>query len=104
MMPARTFTVRVTVSWRAVYPGFPADLLDEPDVREARAALDRLQHVVEREPRDRDRGQRLHLDTRLGRGRDRRLDGDAVQPYRELDRGVGERQRVGERNQLARLP
>jgi hypothetical protein len=42
---------------------------DEADVGELCAALDGLQHVVERESGDRDRGQRLHLDAgRAGRG------------------------------------
>ena len=58
--------------------GPAAGLGQQPDVGELRAAIDRLDHVVERQPGDDDRRQRLHLDAgAIGRPR-RRGDRDAV--------------------------
>ena len=54
-------------------PGLAALFLNEMNAFDADAALGRLDHVVDREARDRHRGQRLHLDT--GWARD--LDGSA---------------------------
>src|SRR6266481_3317099 len=57
----------------AIVPGLAALFLNEMNAFDADAALDRLDHVVDREARDRRRGQRLHLDA--GWARD--LDGSA---------------------------
>src|SRR5580765_6698608 len=48
--------------------GRAAALLDQPDVRDHHPLVDRLHHVVDRQRRDRDRGQRFHLDSGLRGG------------------------------------
>jgi hypothetical protein len=63
--------------------GIAADLLDQVNAFDADAALDRLDHVVDRQARDRDRGQRLHLDA----GRARHLDAGADDAAGQL--GIG---------------
>src|SRR4029079_10606133 len=49
-------------SSRPEYAGLAAALLDQSDPLDVRATLDRLDHVVNGEARDRHRGQRFHLD------------------------------------------
>ena len=65
--------------------------------------IDRLDHVVQREPRDRDGGQGLHLDAGAARSpttvASMRID---VALEAEVDRDGVERQDVRERDQLAR--
>src|SRR5437667_5993496 len=46
----------------AIMPGRAALFLDEMNALDVDAALGRLDHVVDRQARDRHRGQRLHLD------------------------------------------
>src|SRR5689334_20903431 len=60
-------------------------LLHEVDVLDAHAALGRLHHVVDRETRDRDRGQRLHLDTGLAFELAGRANDQAGQPLVRYD-------------------
>src|SRR5262245_38420840 len=50
---------------RPIMAGLAAALLDQVDVLDAHAALDRLHHVVDGEAGDRRRHQRLHLDAGL---------------------------------------
>lgn len=45
----------------------PAALREQPHALDPHAAIDRLQHIVNREARDRHRGQRFHLHTRRPR-------------------------------------
>src|SRR5207237_1778379 len=86
----------------SVRPGLSTGLLDKTHIGQGRSALDGLEHVIEREPGDRDRGERLHLHAGARARRDRGLDLDRVLTENELDRGVREWQRVGEWNEVAR--
>ena len=55
----------VTFSCDAIVTGFAALLFDQADAVDHHAALDRLDHVVDGQARDRDGGQRLHFDAGL---------------------------------------
>ena len=61
----------------AVMAAAAATLLDQPDAFNAHAALYGFHHVVDVQARDRDRGQRLHLDAGWSGNLDLRPDIDA---------------------------
>src|SRR4051812_34586983 len=54
-----------SASLGAIHARLPAALLDEMNALDAHAALGRLHHVVNGEARDRNGGQRFHLDAGL---------------------------------------
>src|SRR5579862_2361101 len=85
-------------------PGATARLAHEPDRPDRHLAVDRLAHVVEREARDGDRGERLHLDAGARLDRDPRLDRHAPPGAvrGQLDVDVREREGVAERDQVRR--
>ena len=66
---------------RPPFARFAAAFLDQPDLLDAHAPVDRLGHVVDREAGDGDGGQRLHLDA--GRPQAARLG-----PHNEAGQGV----------------
>ena len=61
---------------RVQWPCLPPDFSSRRMSPSTAARIDRLDHVVQREPGDRDRGERLHLDAGLRGHRDRRGDAD----------------------------
>ena len=81
-----------------------AGLLEQADLAEAHAAVDRLAHVVDGQQADADGGQRLHLDPRAAARARGDLAGDGVAPLvdGELDFDVGQRQRMAEGYQVGR--
>src|SRR5205085_7973233 len=81
-------------------PGATARFAHEPDRADRHLAVDRLAHVVEREARDGDGGERFHLDPGARLDRDPRLDQHARPGgvRRQLDVDVRERQGVAERD------
>ena len=89
----------------AVVAGLAALFLNEMNGFDAHAALDRLDHVVDRQTRDGDGGERLHLDA--GRAFDlHRRSHDAAGKLairRDVDGDLGQRKRVTKRDQLMRL-
>ena len=87
-----------------LFIGFAAGLFDEVDVGDRHALLDGLDHVVDGQRGDADRGQRLHLDARLVDGPHARLDGQLTAARRrsEADIDAGDAERVAERDQIGR--
>ena len=83
-------------------PRLAAALVDQPHRFDAHSPIDRLSHVVDGEAGDRGGGQCLHLDAgrsdRLGLG----AHDDAGKRFieREVDRHLGQGDRVAERNQF----
>ena len=84
------------------FPALAAALAHEAHGLEGHAAVDRLAHVVDRQPRRGDRHQGLHLHPGAGVRLHARLDRDAraLGVGQQLDLDAVERQRVAERNPL----
>ena len=102
--PGRGAPSRRARRGRTQVAALAAGLRDEPDAPDLDAALDALDHVVDRQRRHGRGGHRLHLDAGLaGRrrlGADAQDAGGAVGGDRHDD--VGQRQRVAQRDELAR--
>src|SRR5512135_1059893 len=80
----------------------PARLLEQPDRPQLHLAIGALYHVVNRQEGHRNRGQRLHFDTRLACRTDGGLDPDSGKTIVEArpDGDVVEPQRMTQRDQL----
>ena len=85
-------------------PDLPPRLSISRTAFDAHAAVDRLGHVVDGETGDGGGGQRLHLDPGRSDGLGLGADDDAGQRLveREVDRDLGQGDRVAERDQLVR--
>src|SRR5262252_5742259 len=86
-----------------VMPGFPAAFLDDADHLDDHAALDCLDHVVDREASDRNGGQRLHLDAGLPRHLDCRAHRKPVAFRHDVDCDVADGERMAKRNEFVGL-
>src|SRR6185437_8603416 len=89
---------------RTPVAGLAAALFQKADALDAHAFLDRLDHVVDGQARDRHGGQRLHLDPGLAVDLDGRLypvTGQGVLRI-DLDLDLGDRQRMAERDERMR--
>src|SRR4030095_15132439 len=84
---------------------FAARLMEQPDVGNHHAAVDRLAHVIDGKGRNRGGGERLHLDAGAALELAGRLDVDGVAlgVERELHVDRAQRQRMTERNEVGRL-
>src|SRR5215472_4081676 len=86
----------------AIMTGLAALLLDEMNGFDAYATLDCLDHVVDGEAGDRDRGERFHFDA----GRSNHLHGglhDATRQVgigRDVERDLRDRERMTERDKI----
>ena len=83
-------------------PRSSAALFHHADLADHHRLVERLQHVVDRERRDGDGGERFHLDAGARRGANARLDRVAVLLARDLDVDVRQRKRMAQRNQIGR--
>ena len=83
--------------------GLAAGFLEQANVRDGHRAVHGFRHVIDRQQRDRDGGQRLHLDAGLAVCRGQRGGGDAAIVEREVERHAGEGQRVAERDKVGGL-
>src|SRR5829696_5687109 len=108
-IPCRTSHTSVTTATPspgstpgAIMAGLAADLLDEMDAFDANAALDRLDHVVDRKTGDRHRRQRFHLDACRTGDLDGGADDAAGQffVWRDVEGDLGQRQRVAQRDEF----
>ena len=96
----RSLRAAVAVSARSPRPPL---LLIEPDVADDHRLVDRLDHVVDRQRRDGDGGERFHLDAGLRRGADARLDVVAACGGGQLDVNARKRERMTERDERGGL-
>jgi hypothetical protein len=84
-------------------PTFPPILEHDSQPLNDHALIHSLAHIVDRQCRRRRRSQRLHLHTSLPVARDRGSDLDSVVTRDvEINRGLGERYRMAQRDQVRR--
>ena len=77
--------------------------LSQPDVGDLHLLIDRFAHVVDRQQRERDAGQRLHLHAGLRGGARGAFHFHGVFDRRDVDVDVAQVQTVAKRDQLRRL-
>ena len=89
---------------RLEMPGLAARLLEQAHALDPHPAVDGLAHVVDGQQADGGRGERLHLDAGLAERFGRHLDRDGARGACRIERhgDPGQRQRVAQRDEIAR--